>query len=320
MRKSSISNETLFPALIIFLLMIIGAYIYATPAVLEGNKGICLPSPNDWHLSRWLGTLLNALVLLLCVIGVHLLNKTHNFITETDKMLPALLFLMLPSNGWTDILLNSGSLLLGGMILCLVILIPTYRARNSTREYFIVATIGGVGTMFQYAFLLIPIWAILAGLVLKSLHIKEFATLLMGLVAPFWVATGLGIIPLDAYTLPTLSNLFDLYPSRNELFFTMINAGVTVVPALLIGLNNAVKLYAGNARRRSISNAISLAGLLAVGCLCLDITNIAAYLPILYLAAAVQYANMQSLWKLPRPQILMLVIGVIYVGMYVTGL
>ena len=300
--------------------MIIGAYVYVNPTLIDGNKGLCLRSPNYWNLSRELSTILNSGALLLCIIGMHLLNKAYNFITETDKLLPVLLFIMLPSNAWTDIILNSGTLLLGGMILCMAILIPTYRCQNATREYFVVATIGGVGAMFQYAFILIPIWALISGFVLKSLHIKEFATLILGLLAPYWVASGLGIVPLDAYSLPVPSNLFDRFPAKNELFVTIVNIGLTFIPAILIGLNNAVKLYAGNSRRRCICHTISIAGLLAAVCICIDFTNIAAYIPLLYLTAAVQYANMQSLWHLPRPQILVIVLAVMYIGLYSAGL
>ncbi len=91
------------------------------------------------------------------------------------------------------------TILLAANTAILSIAFTCFKQRNATRELFAIATILSLGTMVQYAFIfMIPAYIAIAAS-LKCLRFKETIAFILGLVAPYWVGVGLGIIPLSDF-------------------------------------------------------------------------------------------------------------------------
>ncbi len=228
------------------------------------------------------------------------------------------MFLILAaSNPWTDAYLTASTLLCAANLIVLGVAFSCYRSPNATQEMFIIGTIYSLGSMCQYAFLPFLLPVIIGAIIMKAFRVKEALAMLMGIVAPYWVGIGFGLLPLDSFRLPELSNLFGGFVETPDLIVILSSIGVAMFLGLLLGFNNSMKLYAGNSRVNALNMMISLMGVVSKVCFIVDFSNMMAYLATLYVAVAVQIANLCALWNFKREWVICLVPAVIYVGFFI---
>lgn len=282
------------------ILMSATAFLAGAPVPLQGGSGLCLPSPDAWNILTPFSWALNLLLMLGIVGSVYILNKNYAFVPGNDMALPGLLAIMSMSCPWVACPLNSSTILLAANVACLSIVFSCFKQRNATQELFAIATILSLGSMVQYAFIfMIPAYIAIAAM-LKCLHFKGAIAFILGLIAPYWVGIGLGIIPLTAFSLPAISGLFPGAEAPQSILAGLTACAVTALGALVAGLYNSVKLYAGNSQRRLYNVSINILGVLCAFCMVIDFGNMPAYIGTLYLAAAVQFANIFALHNVRR--------------------
>lgn len=287
---------------------------------LSGELGICLPSPNLWNLPpiwSWAG---NLLLLAAVAIGAAFLNHHYNFIRSTQPVLPAMFLVLTASNPWINEHLSSSTLICAVNLLALTILFSCYRQRNATQQMFVIATLISVGSMFQYAFFPYLFAYIVGAIVMKAFRFKELLATIMGLVAPYWVGVGIGIIDISWFRLPEITDLFNGFAQAPELFVLMLSVGLGIFFGLLLGLNNSIKLYAGNSKVNALNIAINLVGVVSIICILIDFSNMMAYLTTLYLTVAAQIANLCALWHFKKEWVVVLVPSLIYIVFFIVML
>jgi len=313
MVKQKVSGtEGLVLALILAAVLSAVNFFVGNPPHLEGNMGICLPSPNLWPIADLWSWAINLALLLIMGLALHISNKDFSPVQTTDTVLAAAFLIFAASNPWITGFLNTSIIMVIVNFIALNILFGCYRASNATQQLFVVATMLSFGSMFQYAFIfMIPAYICIA-VMMKCLRFKGIIAFLMGLAAPYWIVVGLGIVPLSSFALPSLTNLSDGYTTTSDIFIGILNIGITAIMAVLMFLNNAVKLYAGNSRRRLVNNSIAVLGLISAISMCVDFNNLTAYLATFYLASAVQLSNTFELSNIPRSRVWFAVIALIY--------
>lgn len=280
------------------------------------QKGIALPSPPGWIDNPLLSWLTNICGVGICAVTASLLNKRFNFIKSTDPVLPAVFLVMTASIPWINQCFCTSTLLCFANLVCMWLLFTDYKSRNSTQETFVVATILSVGTMVQYSFALyIPAWIIAIAL-LNTLRWREIVAFIFGIIAPYWIVLGLGIISPDRLRLPEMISIFNLSEDAEELIVLYVNLGITLIAGLAITLNNSVKLYAGNKQIYALNSIINLIGIFSITGMVADYTNLMAYVSTFYFTIAVQVANMPALGIIKRPRALYAVIIIIYSALY----
>ena len=282
------------------------------PQPISEETGICFPSPDAWPIVPIWGWAINTLLLVGAAFAIQFLNKTFSLIQTTSTLFPSAFLVLTASCPWVTDRLSAGIIMVSLCIISLYILLDTYKRYNATQEVFLVATLLSVGTMFEYAFLLITPAFLLMLIPLKVFRIKEIAAFIMGLAAPYWVGVGLGLIPIENFTIPTLRGLQNGYLPAGDILAGMLTVGITALWAILLGLNNAVKLYAGNTRRRLLNNTVNILGIVALIDMAIDFNNIVLYLPCLYLAAALQIAHSWTFWQIPRGRVWLAIFALIY--------
>lgn len=288
-------HEGMLLAALISVALIAIAYFLGAPPRLSGDMGICFPSPNEWGLTPLWGWLSNAGVLLVTTLTLYAFNRQFNVVQGSDTVLTGVFAIMVSTNLWISGSLSSSGLLALSNLLCMTLLLGCYRKNRAAQELCVIGTIISLGSMIQYAFIfMIPVYIVGAAL-MKCLKFKTFIAYLMGLAAPYWVAVGLGIVGLSDFTTPTISNLFEGYVTRPQLFAGLVNVGLTALVSMILALTNMVKLYAGNTQRRLNNLCIDILGLAALLAVIFDAQNMVAYLGTLYLVAAVQIANLFAL-------------------------
>ena len=317
MTKRLLDNGGLVLAIMLAVAMSATDFFIGSSHRLEGELGICMPSPNLWVIPQIASWAVNLTLILGIGIVLHFFNKTYNFVSSTDTVLSAAFIVLCSSNAWINGTINSSVIMAAAQLLCLAPLFNSYRSSNASQQLFLVGTVLSLGSMFQYAFIFfIPAYLLIA-LTLKCLDFRGFIAMLMGIIAPYWVGVGLGLITPESFRLPTLTNLFWGFDSRQALITGMLNCAVTFLIFLLFFLSNAVRLYAGNTRRRLMNNAISVLGFVAMICAVFDFDNLSVYMGTLYLATALQIANFFALHNIRYGRTWVFIITMIYVASFV---
>lgn len=278
---------------------------------------LTLDSPSTGSLGGWAA---NTVLTLGCSAVIALANKKYNFIPESHTTTAVALLLLLCINPITTAGLSTSTLLLFCHLLCLYILISTYEARNATKEFFIIATLPAIGAMFQYAFLaLIPIY-IGGGLLMKSFRVKEFIAFVFGLLAPYWIVMGLGIMSPFSFQWPDSLTVLSRGAVEEEIFLSLLTVGVMTVLGFILALYNGVRLFSRNSRLRCIHSTFNLTGAVAVLAIIFDFNNFLAYFGVLALWLAVQVALMIHLYNIRRPLIVLLILFCIFLPFYILAL
>ena len=304
-------------ALILAIGMSAVAFFTGSHAQLTGDMGICLPSPNMWDLLPLASWIINLALAVAISLALYLFNKNLSFSPGSSFLLMGAFILMTASNPWISERLTSSMLMASANLWCLWIMFANFNERNATQGVFLTATILSLGSMFQYAFVfMIPVYMII-GIFLKCFRIKELLAMLMGLAAPYWVGIGMGLIPLEAFHMPTFTNLFEGFATKTGLLAGLLNLGLTALLALLLGLNNTVKLFAGNSRRRLMNSSLNLMGVSCAAMMVIDFNNLTAYMATFYMMAAVQVANVFGLWNVKRWEIWLWIGAATYVGFFI---
>lgn len=292
------------------------AIVAGPQAAAGGNMGICLPSPDLWGLSALASGAVNLGLMLVTAIMLYALNREFNFVQGSDSVLTGMFLVMAASNVWVSGRLSSSIIVALANLICLLVLFGCYRKRNAMQELFLIATILSLGSMIQYAFIfMMPVY-MLGAAMLKCFSFRGFIAFLMGVAAPYWVGVGLGIIPVEDFSMPVFTDLSDANTSKQSVFFGLLSIGITTLVGFILALNNSVRLYAGNTQRRLYNMVINLLGLVAALCTIIDFNNILAYMATVYMITAVQLGNLFALWNVHRAWLWLLMLSAIYVGCF----
>ncbi|MBD5357458.1 MAG: hypothetical protein HDR88_10710 [Bacteroides sp.] len=284
---------------------------------ISGELGICLPSPNLWTINPVSSWLINTVMLGGCAAAGFFLNRTYNFIRSTHPVLSSLFLVLAASNPWITGYLSSSTLLCVINLLCITIMFRTFRSGNATQEMFVISTFISVGSMFQHAFLPMIVAYIGSAIVMKVFRFKECLAMLMGLVAPYWVGIGLGLIPLEWFRMPQITNLFIDYAHASDLFLLVFSVGLAIFCGFILGINNSIKLYAGNSQVNAMNLTITFVGVVSSVCVFIDFSNMMAYVATIYFSLAVQMANLCALWNVKRERLVVAIPAIIYIGFFI---
>lgn len=299
MNTRLISPSAMLTIALVSAMMCVAGYFLIPISTDAPDFGIAFPSPSHWDISPGWGELINVAVIALCAPAAYLINKAFSLLKSS---LPfwALFYLPLTcANPYVSGHLTATALTLPITLIMIAVLFASYRSVNATQSIFFTATCISVGSMFQQAFIPFIIALALSGIAMKALRLKELLALGLGILAPYWVLMGFGVIRPDMFHAPHISDIFTTEVSPAG--FTMITGyGIMLLTALLLCLNNGMKLYAGNAQIRSYNNVVNIFGLTAVVAILFDIDNINAYIGVFNLWVALQFGNLFTLWHLHK--------------------
>lgn len=136
----------------------------------------------------------------------------------------------------------------------------------------------------------------------KVLRLKEIVAYLMGLVAPYWVALGFGIISFSDFRMPQfLMNIPNA--DGNYLLMVFISLCTLALVGLMMTLNNAMLIYAGNMKVRTYNNMINLLGFSCGIFMLADFDNFGAYASSFCFAVSVQISNFFAMRRIPQSPI-----------------
>ncbi|MCM1153355.1 MAG: hypothetical protein NC328_06865 [Muribaculum sp.] len=316
-RRNSIGLTWLAASMCAAAAMILANYFIGPEFTVDSNLGICLKSPNIWRLTTPVETILSVVLVVGAGPLLMFFNKRFNFIRGANLVMPSIYVLLTASNCYVTSYMSASPILMLVVVTSLWILFSiNENTRNAAQAYFSLATLLSIGSMIQYAFLPMTIALALCGIVMKTLRFKETVAMILGLIAPYWVGVGLGLIPISGFHMPALNYTLMNLGNKTELFAMIIFTGVLCLIAALQCMNNAILLYAGNSRIRRMNNCLNIVGFTAILCMLSDYNNMMTYMSTLYFWIAVQAGNLFALHRIFRPSVVMAVIISLIVTFY----
>ena len=264
----------------------------------DAELGLCIMLPTDL-LSPLLGYGINTLLIAFAILLAFLINKKHSFVRSTEALLPTAMAVMLASNPVNTSYLGTPVVMLIVNLVCLDIMMKSYGTENATNSMFAIATYLSLGSMVQYSFLpLIVIYPLMA-IMSKVFRLKEMVAYLMGLVAPYWVALGFGLVAFSDFRMPQF--LVDIpNADGNYLLLVFISLCTLALVGIVMTINNAMVIYAGNMKVQTFNTMINLLGLTCGVCMLIDFDNFEAYASSFCFAVSVQISNFFAMRRLPQ--------------------
>lgn len=280
-----------------------------------GELGLTLWSPNLWEIPQPFSAIANALLLIAIAFALILFNKSNNFVKGNDLVFPAAFLILTAANPWLTHYLETTTILAAANLLCLSILFSRFGKRNNQNSLFYLASVIGLGTMIQYAFIPYALVYLLAAAMLKVIKPREVIAYLLGLAAPYWVLIGSGIIPIESFRFPTVHLITEGFAPPSDVLVMLIGTGATMLLGAIMLFNNAVNMTGASSKARSFNKVVNFVGISSAIFMVLDFTNMTAYIATMNIAVGIQLANAFGYSSLRRPGWLTAALAAIYVGL-----
>lgn len=252
------------------------------------------------------------------IIGVALLlniiNRRFNLLrTRTSLQCSAFLLMMLASPALA-VYANMGTLMCAVILLCSMILYGQYaNHRYDKRNILLVFLILSVCSSFDYRYALyVPVMAV-GCWQMRIFTMRTLIAMLTGLLTPWVIAFGFGLLTLEMLRLPEISFvLTGVYGTSASLF-----VGVAVYTALLtVGclLQCVIKIMSYTAHARAQLSFITLLTVVTLAFAVLNSVELALWVPMVNCCAALQLAHLFcAIHTYPKSYIAIISLTAVYV-------
>ncbi len=289
------------------------------PAIsLDTHPGLFFPGVGTWLSPTWFNYLLNSTLLLIVSILVLRLNNLFSVIPKRT-LLPLIFFLLFELASPKLSLLGSGNLLVAVLLALLFLFFGAYQHNRAHPSFLMLGIIATV-SLFVPTFIWYAPLFILGYTQIRYLHLKSLLGGLLGLVTPFWILLGTGILPYDKLTelLPhfTLQLPGAEYYTQPQ-FWTIV---LTLVLGLYSGTANTYTIFNEKRQIRAYNGFINLLSVFTAILFMLDLSNVELYLPLLNFTVAMQAAFFFTHNNKKAGMILFYVILILYTALFVWSL
>ena len=257
----------------------------------------------------------SAIVNVVCLLatgGIMLaLNRVFSYVRVVTRLFVSAFFLLQLAHPSGLVAFNAGTLLCLVTALAVMPLFASYQDRHSQRSIFLIFALVAAGSMFHYGFLaLIPAF-ILGFLNMGVLNLKGVLAMLFGLVTPFWIVLGLGIVSPADFTAPRINGVWSL-TVQSLSSPVLVLAALTAVLGIVLAVMNFYTIMNYRMQTRVYNAFFVFVLITAVIALCIDYGDVAVFLPLLSLMVGVQVAHAHTLHTTNHLRyvfILLLVVG-----------
>lgn len=213
--------------------------------------------------------------------------------------------------------LSDSLILLATAILVITLIFSCYKSPNATQEmYLAAALISAASTIVIPAVALLPFLA-LGMIYMNIVRIKEMIAIGMGLITPWWILFGFGIIDFSDLQVPEIEPIWSLGDLSAAGMAILVSYCVTLLWLIVLWINNSFSLLSGNVKTRTFIKTISVLGLIAPVFMLFDSAHTGVYSSLLFLAAAVQTGNFFSIHNVPYGDRISRVIIALCVAFYI---
>ena len=248
------------------------------------------------------------------------LNKVFSYIRSVTRLFVSVFFLLQLANPAGLVSFNAGTLLGLVTVMLVLPLFASFQDRHSQRNIFLVFAVIAAGSMFHYGFLVLIPAFVLGFLNMGVFNLKGLLAMLFGLITPFWIVMGMGIVTPADFVMPHVDGIWNL-TDWSDLGMTHILASLIAVMGIVLAVMNLMTIMNYRMQTRVYNAFFVFVLVMAIIALCIDFGNVVVYLALLSLMVAVQIAHVHTLRAtMPSRFIFLLLIIAGCLGCYVANL
>lgn len=285
---------------------------------LSVDKGIALPSANLWFALGWPTRIANWTGLLLIMVLMVALNRRYNFIRALTLLYVGFFAVFELAEPYLLVQFSTGTLLAVVVLWCTSLMFSSFGERGplSNRKVFLVFALLSAGFATEYAYAAyVPVFFI-GCLQMRIMSFRAFLSALMGLITPWIMLLGSGLVSVSDIHWPAFVSIFATF----DLVDTMAVL-LTVLLTVLLLLTSMVmtffKVLTYNARRRASNGLFTLVAVFTVIAMVIDYTNLMAYLPMLNVCTAYGVGHLFTTHNTPKSYISILSVYALFIGFFV---
>lgn len=298
--------------------MVVGAWFdYYTGRVtyIPGDKGFALPSANDWISSAIPEMGVNLVIVGAVIVLAIYLNRAFNVLRAMTMLY--VVFFAIFELATPNLLaqLNTSTVLCAVVVACTVLLYSCYGDHRRIRRVFLIFFILSVAAATQYAFVVYLPLFVLGCAQMKIMNVRTIGAALLGIVTPWWILLGFGIVSPDGIHYPEVVSIFDAI-NFNQAIALAVTVGITVLLTISAYMLTLLKSMTYNAKSRSFGSFIAVMTAVTIVAMVIDYTNITAYVAMLNFCAAFQLSHFFLLHKNEKSYIAISIILSVYLVLY----
>jgi len=282
---------------------------------ISGDSSIALPPVDAWiasgSTSLWMSVIAN-----LAITGMLLyINHSYNLLRSLSMLFVVLFASMTAAIPGLSAQFHSGTLLALVLTCCISLMFGCYGRPRRRREVFMVFFLLSGGAAVQYAFVVyIPVM-LLCCIQMRVMSARTAAAAVLGMVTPWWLLIGLGLIAPGDIHAPHITNLLSIidFSDSIHLAVTALLTACVFTAAVVLDL---FRTMAYNARSRSYNGTVVLTGFVTIIAMAADYNNAAAYMPVLNMCAALQAAQFFIIHRSAKSWIGISCLLTIYLALY----
>lgn len=257
---------------------------------IEANSGIVTSSANLWIGAAYDSMLVNVGLTLVTAILMLMLNQRYNLLGTVSTLEATVFFAMCMATPDLLVQLGTGIPLCIVLTLCLFLLYDTYGKPGHTGNVYLIFLLLSGMTATQYCYALyIPVFIIGLGQ-MRIMSIRTLLAAILGIISPWWVIFGCGIVNIEDIRFPEWKSLFGSV-GLNDTLHVFTAVAVTAVIAVVSWAANFMRMLSYNAHKRAYAGSITLVTLFTIIVTLADYPNVYAYLPVLCMCAAYHFTN-----------------------------
>lgn len=283
---------------------------------IDGNRGFVLPSANMWIETPWLDFLCSLAGSALVIVLMWALSKVYNVFRSVTGLYMAFFAFMQLAVPALSTQFYTGTLLSTVIPVCMLLLFSSYRSTDASSKIFLIFFLLSLCAATQYCFAIYTITFLIGCAQMRIFNRRTLLAAFMGIITPWWIMLGFGIISLENIHMPSLVSIFSVIDYQDSLML-LITIGVTTLIMLGCYILNVLKTIAYNARARAVNGAFTITGLTTLIALGVDYPNIISYVPLLNFCAAMEATHFFSTHRADKSFIAILIILAIYAAIFV---
>ncbi|MCM1413046.1 MAG: hypothetical protein NC111_04405 [Bacteroides sp.] len=313
-------NELLQSPAVALILTVVGCLFFVSAASFVAPAAV-IPSGAVAGLSEFvfgstLSSMIVAAIALLFSIGIiSLTNRTFDILRTSSPIYIGLFVMLATAIPGALGTAGYGLLMLPTLLLCLMIMYTTYNRPGATRRVFLVFTLLSAGSPLSFAFAAFIPPMMIGCAQMRCFNLRSLIAALLGVITPFWILLGFGIVSLESLRLPLPSLLsvstFALYSTPQ-----LIAIFGTVVMAVAPMLYNLVRVFGLNARTRAFNGILALLTLWTAVMTIVDFGHAMTYLPLLAAFTAMQTTLYAQIDSHRRPYLVILAVILLALVVY----
>ncbi|MDE6498036.1 MAG: hypothetical protein K2L21_05195 [Muribaculaceae bacterium] len=287
----------------------------STPLQVDAG-GIALPPAFRWiadaDVSTWVALACNVAIMAALII----LNNRYNLLRSMTMLAAVLFAAMQCATPHLTARFYTGPLLALVVCGCIGLMFGSYAQPEKRRQIFLVFFLLSAGMATQYAYAVYIPLMLLGCWQMRIMTARAAMAAIIGLITPWWLLLGLGIVHPADIRVPEPVKLLSYidFSEGMQLGTAVVTAAVVFTASVALDFFRTI---AYNARSRSYNGMIVLTGFITILAMAIDYNNVACYIPLMNVCAALQAAQFFVIHRSGRSWMGIAGLITVYISLYI---